>query len=164
MAKNFKSNKAYKSWLAYGHASGKFAKTPGNQKVSIKGNPKKVKHAHGGPKYPSAPYYPYKGSTLRVNKSYDKNHVQPSVFPNGGELVTIGDKTYNTASKEYRKLVESGKVKPYTTDTESGIGAFNYGNLPDFEVTAPTQEAVDIAKSAFNRSKQGQAKQKPGGR
>ena len=49
MAKNFKSNKAYKSWLAYGHASGEFAKTPGNQKVSIKGNPKKVKHKHGGP-------------------------------------------------------------------------------------------------------------------
>lgn len=84
MAKNFKSNKAYKSWLAYGHASGEFAKTPGNQKVSIKGKPKKVKHAHGGPKYPSAPYYPYKGSTLRVNKSYDKNHVQPSVFNFGG--------------------------------------------------------------------------------
>ena len=114
---------------------------------------------NGGPKYPSAPYYPYKGSTLRVNKSYDKNHVQPSVFLNGGELVTIGDKTYNTSSKEYRKLVESGKVKPYTTDTKSGIGAFDYGNLPDFEVTAPTQEAVDMAKSAFNRSKQGQAKQ-----
>jgi hypothetical protein len=219
MAKNFKSNKAYKSWLAYGHASGEFAKTPGNQKVSIKGKPKKVKHAYGGPygnppkkrikvggtsiaipninsnlsyaaipaawvgslvqgmankknkfeespkgiikqnprkvtasygyggpKYPSGPYYPYKGSTLRVDKSYDKNHVQPSVFSNGGELVTIGDKTYNTASKEYKKLVESGKVKPYSTDTESGIGAFDYGNLPDFEVTAPTQEAVDMAK------------------
>ena len=363
MAKNFKSNKAYKSWLAYGHASGEFAKTPGNQKVSIKGKPKKVKHAHGGPhgnppkkrikvggtsiaipninpnlsyaaipaawvgglvqgmankknkfeenpkeiikqnprkvtasyryggppyetetteevnedamdgmmkariayevmhgnpaakrliaptdepiiteveelddegytrtytnegthfmgrkdnvvvpyiqgspgnlqldlsygkdskeamkfdsaedakyfanenykrvspafqktyggpKYPSGPYYPYKGSTLRVNKGYDKNHVQPSVFPNGGKLVTIGDKTYDTSSKEYRKLVESGKVKPYTTDTESGIGAFDYGNLPDLEITAPTQEAVDMAKRAFNRSKQGQAKQ-----
>ena len=46
MAKNFKSNKAYKSWLAYGHASG-------NQKVSIKGNPKKVTHEYGGPHDPS---------------------------------------------------------------------------------------------------------------
>ena len=46
MAKNFKSNKAYKSWLAYGHASGEFAKTPGNQKVSIKGKHKKVKQAN----------------------------------------------------------------------------------------------------------------------
>ena len=114
---------------------------------------------NGGKPYPGPPYYPYHSANLKVDKSYDKNHVQPSVFPNGGELVTIGDKTYNTSSKEYRKLVESGKVKPYTTDTKSGIGAFDYGNLPDFEVTAPTQEAVDMAKSAFNRSKQGQAKQ-----
>jgi hypothetical protein len=52
MAKNFKSNKAYKSWLAYGHASGKFAETPGHQSVSIKGKRKKVKHEHGGPHDP----------------------------------------------------------------------------------------------------------------
>lgn len=45
---NFKSPAAYKAWLAYGHASGEFAKTPGHQKVSIKGQPKKVQHAMGG--------------------------------------------------------------------------------------------------------------------
>lgn len=45
---NFKSPAAYKAWLAYGHASGEFAKTPGHQKVSIKGRPKKVQHAMGG--------------------------------------------------------------------------------------------------------------------
>lgn len=45
---NFKSPAAYKAWLAYGHASGEFAKTPGHQNVSIKGNPKKVQHANGG--------------------------------------------------------------------------------------------------------------------
>ena len=45
---NFKSPAAYKAWLAYGHASGEFAKTPGHQKVSIKGNPKTVQHAAGG--------------------------------------------------------------------------------------------------------------------
>lgn len=45
---NFKSPAAYKAWLAYGHASGEFAKTPGHQKVSIKGQPKKVQHATGG--------------------------------------------------------------------------------------------------------------------
>jgi len=49
---NFKSNAAYKKWLAYGHASGEFAKTPGNQKVSIKGKPKKVQHRNGGNMYP----------------------------------------------------------------------------------------------------------------
>ena len=50
---NFKSPEAYKAWLAYGHASGEFAKTPGHQQVSIKGESKKVKHELGGalPKY-----------------------------------------------------------------------------------------------------------------
>lgn len=41
---NFKSKGAYNKWLAYGHASGEFEKTPGHQKVSIKGTKKKVKH------------------------------------------------------------------------------------------------------------------------
>jgi hypothetical protein len=45
---NFKSNAAYRKWLAYGHASGEFAKTPGNQPVKIKGKKKKVKHKYGG--------------------------------------------------------------------------------------------------------------------
>ena len=46
--RNFKSGAAYKKWLAYGHASGEFAKTPGHQKVSIKGKAKRVKHQLGG--------------------------------------------------------------------------------------------------------------------
>lgn len=45
---NFKSKAAYKAWLAYGHASGEFEKTPGNQPVSIKGKSHKVKHPGGG--------------------------------------------------------------------------------------------------------------------
>ena len=48
---NFKSNAAYKAWLAYGHASGEFAKTPGNQPVSIKGKSHGVQHAFGGEMY-----------------------------------------------------------------------------------------------------------------
>src|SRR3990167_7565232 len=45
---NFKSGAAYNKWLAYGHAYGEFAKTPGHQKVSIKGKGVNVKHAQGG--------------------------------------------------------------------------------------------------------------------
>jgi hypothetical protein len=45
---NFKSKAAYKKWLAYGHASGEFKKTPGHQSVSIRGKRKKVKHEMGG--------------------------------------------------------------------------------------------------------------------
>ena len=95
-------------------------------------------------KYSSSGRFTYTGGNTRINKSYDKNHVQPSVFENGGKEVTIGGKTYNTASKEYRKLIESGKVKPYTTDTESGIGAFDYGNLPDLEITAPETSSYGL--------------------
>lgn len=40
---NFKSKKAYKKWLSYGHMHVKdFGKTP--VKVKIKGKPHKVKH------------------------------------------------------------------------------------------------------------------------
>lgn len=45
---NFKSNAAYKAWLGYGHASGAFERTPGNQAVSIQGHPHSVQHAMGG--------------------------------------------------------------------------------------------------------------------
>ena len=41
---NFRSKKAYRRWLAYGHATGVFAKTPGHVKVYIRGRPHKVKH------------------------------------------------------------------------------------------------------------------------
>lgn len=41
---NFKSKSAYKKWLGYGHATKVFEKTPGHQKVSIKGKSKKVSH------------------------------------------------------------------------------------------------------------------------
>lgn len=43
--KNFKSKKDYEKWLAYGHIHKDFEKTPGNQKVTIKGKPHKVKHS-----------------------------------------------------------------------------------------------------------------------
>lgn len=41
---NFKSKAAFNKWNAYGHASGAFARTPGNQKVSIRGKVHKVSH------------------------------------------------------------------------------------------------------------------------
>lgn len=44
---NFKSAAAYKAWLAYGHATKVFENTPGNQKVSIQGNNKRVQHKYG---------------------------------------------------------------------------------------------------------------------
>ena len=42
---NFKSAAAMKKWMAYGHASGAFARSPGNTPVKIKGKSHKVKHS-----------------------------------------------------------------------------------------------------------------------
>lgn len=42
--KNFKSKRAYRSWLGYGHATGVFAATPGHQRVKIRGKTRRVKH------------------------------------------------------------------------------------------------------------------------
>lgn len=42
--KNFKSKAAYLKWIKYGHASGEFKETPGNQSVSIRNKNKKVEH------------------------------------------------------------------------------------------------------------------------
>lgn len=47
-AKNFKSDDAYKKWLAYGHISGEFEKSPGNTPVKIKNKTKKVNHKKKG--------------------------------------------------------------------------------------------------------------------
>lgn len=41
---NFKSKEAYKKWLAYGHATGVFERTPGHTPVKIRGKTHKVKH------------------------------------------------------------------------------------------------------------------------
>lgn len=43
--RNFRSKEAYNRWLAYGHTSGVFEKTPGHQQVSIQGKPHTVKHS-----------------------------------------------------------------------------------------------------------------------
>ena len=42
--RNFKSEKAYKKWAAYGNIHGDFAKTPGNTRVTIRGKKHKVNH------------------------------------------------------------------------------------------------------------------------
>lgn len=40
----FKNKEAYRNWLAYGHGTRVFERTPGNQSVSIAGKPHRVKH------------------------------------------------------------------------------------------------------------------------
>ncbi len=42
---NFRSKKAYRKWLAYGHIHGVFERTSGHVKVSIRGRLHRVKHS-----------------------------------------------------------------------------------------------------------------------
>lgn len=44
MTLNFKSKEAYQKWLAHGHISKVFEKTPGNQRIKIHGRVHRVKH------------------------------------------------------------------------------------------------------------------------
>jgi len=40
----FKNKSNYQKWLAYGHGTGVFERTPGNQPVCIAGKRHRVKH------------------------------------------------------------------------------------------------------------------------
>jgi hypothetical protein len=51
---NFSSQGAYHRWLAYGHSTGVFERTPGNQPVSVRGKAQKVEHTPGVKKVAAA--------------------------------------------------------------------------------------------------------------
>jgi hypothetical protein len=74
-AMNFKSKGAYQKWLGYGHASGEFAKTPGDQTIRIDDKLHKVEHQYGGQMYAD-------GGAL-----YDS---MGNFYPDGGYANTVG--------------------------------------------------------------------------
>jgi hypothetical protein len=99
---NFKSPAAYKAWLGYGHASGAFDRTPGNQKVSIQGEPHKVQHAMGG-----------------------------NMYPNGGSLPTnvVQSPTYQDTFNPNFAYPASAIDEPvYSSQKEAQAALLNYGN------------------------------------
>jgi len=111
---NFKSNAAYKAWLGYGHASGAFEKTPGNQAVSVQGHPHKVQHEMGG--FLGNPY---------VN-----------IFEGGGELDTptlasmanmsVAEKTaliYQTVTQYVNQAKAEGRLGPNDNLSIDGVVA-----------------------------------------
>ena len=120
-------------------------------------------------KYPSAPYYPYKGSTLHVNKSYDKNHVQPSVFNHGGpgphidptalEQANANINTANTSASNYfsnpdnfaptqKILNEYANVGNYKPITYSG-GFTNTGNTVFGGYNSPVNQTNTLTGGEF---------------
>ena len=127
---NFKSNAAYKKWLAYGHASGEFAKTPGNQKVSIKGKPKKVQHRNGGSIY--AKYLDNGGPK-------EGPVAQKDIIP----FYPTSDGNYPKINKEVLKEVnekifwDNFNLQDVILDTNDNID--NYMNPVMFNIDAETE-------------------------
>lgn len=98
---NFKSPAAYKAWLAYGHASGEFAKTPGNQNITINNKPHKVQHNMGG--------------SLLMRYA---NGGQLTEFANGGshEENPMGGIPLGMSSDGRQNLVEQNETKDNVKD------------------------------------------------
>jgi len=126
---DFKSNKAYKAWLAYGHASGEFAKTPGHQSVSIGGKPKAVKHANGG--VPNIPTwnYPSSGTPIFRNTS----EIPANTFGNGGPkdgLYTYNGVKYKLQDGVWYKNINNTYHKLSQGDVEKRTAVLNKNATP----------------------------------
>jgi len=74
------------------------------------------KAKYGGKAYPAPPYYPYHSANLRVDKNYDKTHVQPSVFAYGGTTEPYyygATSKYSPTGTQNRQYSHGGPHSPY---------------------------------------------------
>jgi hypothetical protein len=137
-AMNFKSKGAYQKWLAYGHASGEFAKTPGNQPVSIKGKSHNVEHQYGGALFAAGGSFNNPGfnalpvavqNKIRAN-SFEAGGTmdQLTEFNAGGthEENPLGGIPQGMAPDGRLNLVEQGETK--LKETDEGGGNFVYSD------------------------------------
>jgi len=112
---NFKSSGAYNKWLGYVHANKLAENTPGNQKVSIGGQPHKVNHALGG-RMQYAYGDPIKN--LFVGPQLQDNQSNPySIFtpPNTNVILKEEDLGYSTPDLQGTQLANlNTNVSPET--------------------------------------------------
>jgi len=125
---NFKSNAAYKAWLGYGHATGVFERTPGNQSVSIKGKSKDVKHDLGGYLMANG------GGITPVGYPFNNSTFKAFGFANGGSFNNAG---FQALPKEVQAKIkanafgEGGSMDPLTEFNEGGTHEENImGGIP----------------------------------
>lgn len=125
---NFKSNAAYKKWLAYGHASGKFAKTPGNQPVSIKGQSHKVKHEMGGNLYKDGGSFNnagFKALPVGIQQKIKERSMQ-----GGGYMPTQGNYNMSMFNNSIaQNFMFGGNIKSYAEGgmLDNQLTQFNNG-------------------------------------
>ena len=131
-AMNFKSPAAYKAWLAYGHATGEFERTPGNQKVSIGGKAHNVKHAMGGHMYSMGGRAFADGGQL-------------TEFNEGGshEINPLGGIPQGFAQDGKLNLVEQGETK---------LNAADYIFSDEIKVSKETATLYDLPKGDIGKT------------
>jgi hypothetical protein len=131
-AMNFKSPAAYKAWLAYGHASGEFERTPGNQAVSIGGKAHNVKHAMGGHMYSMGGRAFAQGGQL-------------TEFTEGGshEMNPLGGIPQGFAQDGKLNLVEQGETK---------LNAADYIFSDEIKVSKESATLYDLPKSSIGKT------------
>lgn len=131
-AMNFKSPAAYKAWLAYGHATGEFERTPGNQAVSIGGKAHNVKHAMGGHMYSMGGRAFADGGQL-------------TEFNEGGshEMNPLGGIPQGFAQDGKLNLVEQGETK---------LNAADYVFSDQIKVSKETATLYDLPKGDIGKT------------
>ena len=95
--------------------------------------------------YPSGPYYPYPSANLRVDKNYDKNHVQPTVFENGGNLPEGKEAKYNREREEaFAKAMYEAQEKQKQLDADYEQKKISYNDytkkVADLEASLKKEE------------------------
>jgi hypothetical protein len=131
-AMNFKSPAAYKAWLAYGHATGEFERTPGNQAVSIGGKAHNVKHAMGG-------------HTYSMGGRAFADGGQLTEFNEGGshEMNPLGGIPQGFAQDGKLNLVEQGETK---------LNAADYIFSDQIKVSKEAATLFELPKSAVGKT------------
>ena len=126
---NFKSNAAYKAWLGYGHATGVFERTPGNQSVSIKGKSKNVEHDLGGYLMANG------GGITPVGYPFNNPTFKAFGFAEGG---LMGEEPIGPP-KQYAPIDYATPSEDYIKNYKSNLEA--YKNNPKTKEGVPMQGA-----------------------
>jgi len=162
-AMNFKSPAAYKAWLAYGHATGEFERTPGNQAVSIGGKAHSVKHAMGGHMYSmGGRAFANGGQLTEFNEggSHEMNPLGgiPQGFGQDGKLnlVEQGETKLNAADYVFSDQIKVSKEAATLFELPQSAVGKTYADLskklnrPDSRRENDTIEQVAIQRDLEN--------------
>jgi len=153
---NFKSPAAYKAWLGYGHASGAFDRTPGNQKVSIQGEPHKVQHAMGGNMYPNGGSLPTNvvqsptyQDTFNPNFAYPASAIDEPVYSNQKEAQAALLNYGNDVSRTYFQDPTTGQMGELIGNKDMRSQINPYTEQPYLQTWSPDRSTKVATQNIF---------------